>query len=800
MKKIVFLFVLLLGMGYVCAHAYNTPHLNFRKEPGKFIYCNNPENIKRSDLADYSNRDAKFLMNNDAMTEDKYAIFLSHYNHTGVMSADGSTMLDPGFDIEVDVLFRAVEDTEITITSLGYNVPQKQSYWLDGKKYTEDTPIGCIEAWATYLGKDIKQLDSGEIYTPVDFEPVVFSLRAGEEKWLSEYIPNYCAVEMYRAMHLIADFEILKGTCDINVAALKSNGILRDRSHFNKNAAFAPHFNERQYKGIADSLNRVTASMYYLVDYYVYHGMRLPVTVYNSKFPFGNITNVWHTHLNPSSDWLDASGADESNMLGFTYKDPSKLKYYGRNVKDSEKEDVWYFDTKHNDLVDYVDGYGNKAYYKPNTNERTPMGYSHCNLGNYGVVERYNISMTNTTASMRYVNYKLKTGSNNIVILYDKDGNVMPGYPICKGYTEGVEEDTMACIALPPQQQVDFSIEVILTTNYYGDMAHSLVVTTEPETVQTYETKKQYIRHEYKHTGKEFYKWENGELYFSDDLKLWEAIELSKDIRDIVHGHWKEFSLTYTGDGYALRADNLGGIYFYFPQKHFRDIYFLDKNMNLVSSYQFIEYPSAFTAAGETLYADASLVYCSDDKQNWTVSGSGMTMPIYNYGRYAASCKNKSISLSVNGRDFYPVRYSGFMPEYIDVYAGIYFYIDGKILYTSYDGLYWQKNFLEDKINSLYILGNSVIINNEHILSLQPDDNIPAVLFDGVFIGYDNKPYIADGILMVPYKETLAALHGSSGNYSDGEVFVSLRQLAEISGYSVGWDEKTSTAVVTKIK
>ena len=797
MKRFLFVFVCITIFLSYRVYAYNTPELNFNHEPGKYIYCNNPENIKRSDLADNTNYNAKYIMNNDDLTADRYALFLSHYNHTHLLGDDVYTMLEPGFDIEVDVQFKAKEDSVVRIDSLGFEVTSKREYWLGGKKYVEDTPLGCMTAWASYLKMPIRQIDSGESYQPVAFEPVTFEIKSGETVWLSQFIPNYSAIELYRVIHLMADFEILSGRCDINVAALKSNGTLGDRSHFNHNALRAAHFNERQYKGISDSINKVTANLEYIVDYYVYHGMRLPVKVYNNKFPEGNVVSTWHTHLNPSSDWLDASGADESNMLSFTYKDDSKLSYYGVNVPDNEKENVWYFDTRHNDVVVHQPSYGPKAHFKPNTNERYSSGYSHCNLGNYGVFETYNLSFNNTTESMRYVSYKLKTGSNNIIILYDEHGNVVPGYPLCKGYNEYVEEDTMACIALPPHQTTKYTLTVILPTNYYGDMAHSLVVNTEPETVQSYSSQKQYVQSPYKHTGKEFYKWHNQELYFSKDAVTWTKIDTNDEIKNIVYGRWKNFALHYVGDGYVLRADNMGGIYFYFPQKFFRDIYFLDENMKITSSHQFIEYPSDFTYAKNAYYTDASLVYTSTDKTNWSVSGSGVTMPVYNYGRFVASFKNNTVSLSTDGITFMPVVYENNTPTFIESYAGLYYWLDNNEINFSHDGIYWSKAVLADKISSLYVVENNIVINDTKSICAGIDTVLPAVVINGKIAGYAQPPYIDNGVLMVSVALTNELL-GIDAIGNDNNLFVPLRQYVESLGYTVNWDSDNKIATVTK--
>lgn len=800
MKKIIFLFAFLLSLAFaVTAYAYNTPDLNFEKKQGRYIYSNNPENITRTDLADSSNVNAKFLMNNEGLTADSYSLFVSHYNHTELLASDSITMTEPGFDIEVDVLFKANEDSEFVINNLGFEVPSKETYWLDGKKYTEDSPIGCMNAWASYLGLPIRQLDSGNIYTPTKFEPVTVSLKKGESVWLSQFIPNYSTVMLYRTVHILSDFDIKYGNCDVNVAALKSTGTLRDRSTFNENAMYSPYRRDRQYKGISDNMNVVEANLDFDIDYYVYYGMAMPVKIYNGSYPNGSVTDAWHTHCNPSNDGCAKSATDESNMLAFKYKDDSKLKYYGRNVKDSEKENIWYFDTSHNDLSAYLPDCGSRAYFKPNTNDRyESIGYSHCNLGNYGVKTYYNISATNSTNSIRYAMYKIRSNANVIVILYDENGNVVSGYPMSKGYTEKYEDDIMACITLPPGKTTKFRLCIILPTNYYGDIANSIIIKTEPEAVESYNSDRQYITKKYNTTGREFYKWENRKLYFSDDAEIWTYKPLDEKVSNIVFGRWDEFQLVSYGDGYILYTGKMSGIYFYQPQKFFRDIYYLDSDLNYKDKYTFPEYPSSVVSANNMLYADAEAVYSSSDGKTWSISGSGVTMPVYNYGRFSASCKNKNISVSPDGVSFYRVSYEDDSPEYIDSYAGAYFSAEGNNIYLSNDGVYWQKENCGEKINTVYATGERVVVNDKYTYVINEDKNTPVIILNGQVIGYKDKPYLSENRLVVPRKftEKMFGIAASDDQITDG--YIILRKYAEENGYSVEWDSVKNTVYITK--
>ena len=118
----------------------------------------------------------------------------------------------------------------------------------------------------------------------------------------------------------MADFTIVSGKCDVNVAALRSNGTIGDRSGFIENSAYGSYDRDRQYKGISDGLNRVDASLSYTIDDYTWSDTTLPVKVYNSYMPEGNETDKWYTHLNQRADpWSNLISA-ESDMLAFKYR------------------------------------------------------------------------------------------------------------------------------------------------------------------------------------------------------------------------------------------------------------------------------------------------------------------------------------------------------------------------------------------------------------------------------------------------------------------------------------------------
>jgi hypothetical protein len=827
MKKICSFIIFICLMLPVTAFAVDSAPLVFTADSsGKYIYCNNHEFIRRSDLADFSNENAKFIMNNEHLTADKYAMFISHVNHTEKRNSDNS-ITEAGFDIEVDALFKAEQDTKIRITALGFEVPENKQYWYRGKSYTYEDAWGCFNAWATYLQLPIRQIDSGQIYEPLDFEPIEFEIKAGEERWISEFIENYSVDPWFRPVHIMANFEILSGECDVNVAALKSNGTVGDRSMFNHNAAFGSYDRDRQYKGVADSLNSVSTELSYTIDDELWSGTALPVTVYNQSMPDGNETTKWYTHLNPRADQWSNKICTESDMLQFKYYDPLKKSYYGDK---SEADDYWYFDTTHNDTSVYSKAYGSSSNYVPNRllTDSDDETYA-CNLGNYGVILNYNISITNDGNLIRYANYHLSTGSNNVVILRDENGDLVDPYALCKGARDARVMDNMACVELPAHSTTKFTVQVILTTNYSGGMENSLYITDTPDIVEVYESEKQEISKEYNYTGKEFYKWENADLYISDDLTEWRKISLDSKIKSAVSGNWNEFEVIYTGGGYVIKPCIYDGIPYYTVQDFFKTIYFLDEDFNYKSSHKFDYYPSDFSAAKGKFYVKSASPYISDDGENWEYVSS--PLPHYNYGRLAAMTKADGIYLSEDGESFNKAVYDGFAPNYIDSIGDVYYYAENNLLYVSYDGVYWSKLTAQNKIKSIYKLGDEIIVNNSEALTLPNDNNNIIIKVNDEYIGFDEPPIVENGVTLVPVRfiseylnadvswnngiitvtsgdneiileanSDMAILNGdeckmqSAVQIINSRAYVPMRFLAEQFGLSVTWDSELNIA------
>ncbi|UKI35985.1 MAG: hypothetical protein L6V93_18480 [Clostridiales bacterium] len=69
-----------------------------------------------------------------------------------------------------------------------------------------------------------------------------------------------------KPVNILMDFEVVSGSVDFDIAALKSNGILKDRSHHDYNEKDGNFKRERQYKGIAQTLPKVCANLNFSVN------------------------------------------------------------------------------------------------------------------------------------------------------------------------------------------------------------------------------------------------------------------------------------------------------------------------------------------------------------------------------------------------------------------------------------------------------------------------------------------------------------------------------------------------------
>ena len=766
---------------------------------GKYIYCNNHEFIRRQDLADTSNPNARYIMNN-TLTPDKYAMFVSHVNHTELRDASGN-ITETGFDVELDVVFEAIEDTELEITAIGFEVPAHSKYYYNGEEYKFEEAWGCMNAWADYLGMPIKELDSGMTYTNHTFEPVTLKISAGQKVWLSDYIRNYTAVPFYRPVLLLADFEIKSGKTEANVAAIKSTGKIGDRRYVHPNPAFGFFDREKQYKGIADSLNKVDTSLEYTIADWV--GGELPVIVYNDFVPEGNAITHWYTNLNPYADPWNKTNTATSDMLTFRYTDDSKLRYYGSQVPEDKRDNVWVFGIERTDYASYpgrVCGTtANK--YIPNdvlTTESDSSGAG--NFGNYGVRMNYKIKITNEGKITRYINYNLATVSNNIVILKDENGNPVNDYAICKGESSVKTTDTMACVEIPGETSRTFIVEVILPTNYVGGMENSLQIANVKSVPKVYDNALKKIPQDLGFTGKEYIKWDDWDMYTSPDGQEWTRVGLTPEVKKIFHGNWNQYEILHAGDCYMVKPSLYDSTPYYGIREFFTTVYFLNEDFTFRSSYEFYQYPTDISYAKGVWYVTAGSKYMSDDLKEWTLTDGTYLLPVDNGSLFALRQSGRDFFYCARG-DYMPSVFEGEKPDFAEIAGEIYYYTKGEDVYVSADGMSFDKFPLGGELEKISCLGGKLTINDS-TYDYTPETGV-YVMVDGKYIIFDNKPYMDNDRIYVPYG-FIRQICGEDAPLSDellivkdGEIYVGIAAFCSANGYSVEYDEAYNCAVVT---
>ncbi|MDP4152509.1 MAG: copper amine oxidase N-terminal domain-containing protein [Bacillota bacterium] len=648
MKKFFFVlpvFMLFCMMTFAASDSVTAQNIKFTPEGGgKYIYCNNEEAIWRRDLSDDSNPNPSYIMNNDDLAAGKYSMFVSHLNHTELQNSDGS-MKEMGFDIELDAQFVAKEDSTVVITAVGFEAQRLETFRSGDKILKLQSSADFFNAWSDYMQVPMLTERSDEKCEPHEFTPVTVELKKGEKMWLSKYISNYSTVAFLKPVFLMSDFEIKQGKVDVNIAALKSDGILGDRSHHCDNAKRGVYYRDRQYKGIADTLPAVNTDLSYSINDKITAGTLLPVKVYNQYIPEGSVVTKWMTNINPQEDIWSRPSCTESDMLSFKYFDPEKLSFYGSNVADAQKDQYWVFDDFHSDTKDSAGGIPNY----PLTIGKDNRG-SGCNLGNYGVSVNYHVTINNTGDKTRYLYYKLSSSSPNYVTVKDENGNVINGYAVRKNPYETKSEKVMACVKLPAKTTSKFTIEQILPANFPGGMGNSFEINDEETKLEFYPQSMTKVDETLKSTGREYYAWFGGELYFSSDGDDWIKQGISEDAKEIFDGNWDRYEIKYLDGVYTARwCDYDNSPYFYeIAPKLFNRVYFFDEGFNLKATHYYKDYPS------DTYLKDGKIITTVGDR-SYATSQPDLQKTI------SVVCNDKYIDFDVapiikDGRTLVPLR------------------------------------------------------------------------------------------------------------------------------------------------
>ena len=576
----------------------------------KFIYCNNPEGITDDILMNGEN--PAYIMNNEHLGPGKYYIYLSHFNYTG-----GGGL---GYDIELDVeLMPSGGECRYSIFNASMETIRPFAWYENSELKKDESDWALLNCYAKFLAKPICDIDGKNIYNAYPDKDMRFGgitkyATTSDRKWLSGFIDDYKKVHFPQPVHIQALLEIEKGYLDVNVCAFKSGDVVGDRSGFNEDAEFGYYRRDKCVKGIADTTH-VQANLEYVIDDETPDETYLPVTVYNQYVPEGNTVTEWVTNLSPQSDKWSKRTLAESDMVQIKYKDDSKLKYYGNEVPESERDNVWVFDCFHSDTKEYDVKYNfsSKDIYSPNFEleiDKYNDDYA-CNLGNYGIKETYNLTVTNNGKKTRYFNHYLTTASNVIAYISDRYGNFDCAYTK-RNETGERKKDVMDSIALPPGETTVFLVNLILPVNYNGGMVNSFVITDEDKNHPDYE----YFNDRYPIMIK--YKPIFGRLLFEVKDKL------PEETYNKFEGNFESYEIVEGNDCYLVRWCACDGKtnYYYGSWGVYDEMFLLDKEFNVVHSSKFKSLATALSFYNDSFYINTLWdgAYKSEDGINWTQS------------------------------------------------------------------------------------------------------------------------------------------------------------------------------------
>lgn len=437
------------------------------------------------------------------------------------------------------------------------------------------------------MGINIKTLNHYQQHVPYQGDtglPRTITLKKGERDWVGKYIYNYDVVRPRMTFNMLVDFTIESGSVDVNFAALKNYGTLNDRSYHNPEAAPGKYYNDTSVKGIeTESLPRVEAELEIVIDADTPNGENMPVLIHNRFFNDGNVVPYWMTNINIVRDDYRFSKeiAVDTDMLTLAYRDDSKLSYYGPNVPAEKRDNVWLFDPFHHNTLGYESGMPwTRATHVPNAPngnsfdiDNPPDQKWEFNLGNFGVTNRYYLTVSNIDSKKRTLNYVLDTSlTSSIVIVRDEYGQMLNPYThtrtdpfaLCKGINSNKKEDCMFSTELYPGQTKSYILDVILPTNCYGGIVNILRAdehkylqdpgaTPYPSYTSLYEYGNCF------YNGEAYMKWENGTLQRRSGTH-WSPVRLPGGTNVFFQNRTRDFSFVKLKNGYAGRFSGWDGL------------------------------------------------------------------------------------------------------------------------------------------------------------------------------------------------------------------------------------------------
>ncbi len=406
-------------------------------KPEYYLFDDNPEHLNAKYLADGETPSS--IVHFENLTPGIYTVF--SYHHRGYS-------VDFWADLYYDAAFSSNGGGSFKIINLGID---KNWDWNQAWADYTNTPVSMPEYLRTFgcacgagiapdhadgcpaVVRDQARTPNTEKYTCLGGER---GLSAGESAYLSDFesyitendINHFRYGGWNEPMWMMMKFEVLSGAVNFDTLAYTDKAAAENNFNI---LLKGPYDNEPQYKGIAENAPIVTAAFEYEINDKTPSGP-VPVTVKNSRAPEG-ITipdGVFATNVNTWREPLPI--AAESDLMRLKYADDTKMSLYGSEVPDGWKNNIWQFDafhTKHYGNYDAeqsekIASYGAPVMtkFQPNIDIKDikhPSGsevcdddfykYNACNLGNFGVTERYEIKLKNSGSKTRKFNFYLSS-------------------------------------------------------------------------------------------------------------------------------------------------------------------------------------------------------------------------------------------------------------------------------------------------------------------------------------------------------------------------------------------------------
>lgn len=403
--------------------------------PCYYLFDDNPEHLNAKFLADGETPSG--IAHFGSLTPGVYTVF--SYHHRGYS-------VDFQADLYYDAVFSSEDSGVFVIEKLGLNQNWDWNQaWADYSRVPVSMPeylrtFNCTCGGSYWHQPDCHAVIRDQFRTPNTdrYTSLGVSRRvtAGAPLYLSDmegYITDN-GLNHFRyggwnePMWMMMQFRVTEGTVNFDTLAYTDKDAAKVNFATLKDGVFD---NESQYKGIAENAPVVTAAFSYEITEATPSGP-VPVTVKNARVPEGITVKdgIFATNVNT---WREIHPiAAESDLMQLKYVDDSKMALYGSQVPEGWRNNVWQFDalhTKHYGGYDAawqeaLTGYGVPVgeRFQPNIDMKDvkhPAGtalcdddfykYNACNLGNFGVTERYEITLTNTDRKPRIFRFSMRS-------------------------------------------------------------------------------------------------------------------------------------------------------------------------------------------------------------------------------------------------------------------------------------------------------------------------------------------------------------------------------------------------------